>query len=213
MSPKKLRSNVRWPPDTGLPSRRHVLAAGAALLFTGCTSGTTGSGTDRSRSDGDSFPAGTGEITAIPAEQRVPAPDISGESLDGEPLALSDHRGSVVLLNVWGSWCEPCKAEAPHLQRAFDRTRDKGVQFLGINTRDLSPGPAREFERRYGITYPSFYDPEGRLVLRFDGHLLPQAIPSTVVIDRRGRIAARALKALDEEEILAMLQPVIAEGR
>ncbi|GHE38708.1 TlpA disulfide reductase family protein [Streptomyces lavendulocolor] len=199
-------------------SRRYLLTAGAALVLTGCTSAADG-GADRPSGEGGSsgtsatFPAGSGEITAIPAGRRPAAPDISGKNLDGEPLRLSDYRGSVVLLNVWGSWCEPCKAEAPHLARAFEATRDRGVQFLGINTRDMSTEPAKDFERRYGITYPSFYDPRGELVLRFKGHLLPQAIPSTVVIDRQGRIAARALKALGEREIIGMLTPVIAEGR
>lgn len=192
--------------------------AGAALVLTGCTSAAEG-GADRSSGTGGpsgaspESPAGTGGTTAIPAGRRVAAPDISGKSLDGEPLRLFDYRGSVVLLNVWGSWCEPCKAEAPHLARAFEATRDQGVQFLGINTRDMSTGPAKDFERRYGITYPSFYDPRGELVLRFKGQLPPQAIPSTVVIDRQGRIAARALKALGEQQVLSMLTPVIAEGR
>ncbi|MET9835954.1 TlpA disulfide reductase family protein [Streptomyces sp. NPDC006385] len=222
MSPKELRSNVGWPgpqsAGTAPRGRRYLLVAGAALVFTGCTSAAEG-GADRSSGSGgpsgasSQSPAGTGAITAIPAGRRPTAPDISGKSLDGEPLQMSDYRGSVVLLNVWGSWCEPCKAEAPHLARAFEVTRGQGVQFLGINTRDMSVGPAKAFERRYGITYPSFYDPRGELVLRFKGHLLPQAIPSTVVIDRQGRIAARALKALGEREILGMLTPVIAEGR
>ncbi|MET9833563.1 TlpA disulfide reductase family protein [Streptomyces sp. NPDC006385] len=210
-----------WPgpqsAGTARRSRRYLLATGAALVFTGCTAAE--GGPDRSSGSGgpsgawSESPAGTGGITAIPAGRRPAAPDISGKSLDGEPLQLSDYRGQVVLLNVWGSWCEPCKAEAPHLARAYEATRDQGVEFLGINTRDMSVGPAKAFERRYGITYPSFYDPRGELVLRFKGHLLPQAIPSTVVIDRQGRIAARALKALSEREILSMLTPVIAEGR
>ncbi|UGY91300.1 TlpA disulfide reductase family protein [Streptomyces gobiensis] len=195
-----------------------MLVAAAALLLAGCTSA-TGSGPDGSSGTGSAsgassgFPAGTGEITAIPAGRRAAAPDISGKDLDGQPLRLSNYRGSVILLNVWGSWCEPCKREAPHLKRAFDKTKGDDVQFLGINTRDMSAAPAKEFERTYGITYPSFYDPRGKLVLRFKGHLLPQAIPSTVVIDRQGRIAVRALKALTEREILGMLTPVIAEGR
>lgn len=193
-----------------------MLGAGAALLLTGCASATAGAGADSSsgtdRSSGSSATAAerTGAITTIPAGQRPTAPDISGKSLDGELLRLSDYRGTVVLLNVWGSWCEPCKAEAPNLARAFEATRERG---LGIDTHDTSVEPAKDFERRYGITYPSFHDPEGRLVLRFKGQLPPQAIPSTAVLDRRGRIAARALKALSEREILGMLNPVITEGR
>ncbi|MFV0138094.1 TlpA disulfide reductase family protein [Streptomyces sp. HMX87] len=222
MSPKQLRSSAGWPGprSAGTPprSRRQLLTAGAALLLAGCTSAAEGganrsSGTGGSPGPSSGSPEGAGEITAIPAGRRTEAPDISGKSLDGEPLRLSDYRGSVVLLNVWGSWCEPCKAEAPHLVRAFEATRGRGVQFLGINTRDMSVGPAKAFELQYGITYPSFYDPRGKLVLRFKGHLLPQAIPSTVVIDRQGGIAARALKAVNEKQVFSMLAPVIAEGR
>ncbi|UQA91139.1 TlpA disulfide reductase family protein [Streptomyces halobius] len=213
---------MRWPdplPAGTTPrSRRYLLMAGAALALTGCTSAAAGgadrpSGTGGSAGASPESPAGTGGITTIPAGRRPTAPDIFGKSLDGEPLRLSDYRGSVVLLNVWGSWCDPCKAEAPHLARAFEKTRDRGVQFLGINTRDMSTGPAKDFERRYGITYPSFYDPRGELVLRFKGHLLAQAIPSTVVMDRQGRIAARAPRVLNERDILGMLNPLIAEGR
>ncbi|WP_331753149.1 TlpA family protein disulfide reductase (plasmid) [Streptomyces sp. NBC_00637] len=191
---------------------------GAGLLLAGCTSApgaAVGRSPDTAGVSGSATasPAGAGAITAIPAGRRAAAPDISGKSLDGKPLRLSDYRGQVVLLNVWGSWCEPCKAEAPNLKRAFEKTKSQGVQFLGINTRDLSTGPAKDFERRYGITYPSFSDPQGKLVLRFKGSLLPQAVPSTVVIDRQGRIAVRALGALSEREILGMLAPVIVEGR
>lgn len=206
-------------PGTHARGRRQLLVTGAGLLLAGCGSPATEGKTDRTPGTGPSsgapaaHPADTGAITAFPAGERAAAPDLTGESLGGEPLRLADHRGSVVLLNVWGSWCEPCKAEAPNLRRAFDRTKDRGVRFLGLNTRDRSVGSAKDFERRYGITYPSFYDPEGRLVLRFEGQLPPQVIPSTVVIDRQGRIAARAVKALSEREILGMLAPVIAEGR
>jgi hypothetical protein len=88
----------------------------------------------------------------------------------------------------------------------------KDVQFLGINTRDTSTGPAKKFEENYDVPYPSFYDPTGRLLLRFDkGTLNPQAIPSTIVVDREGKIAARSLKPLSEKALRKMVAPVVAE--
>ncbi|MFJ7244344.1 TlpA family protein disulfide reductase [Kitasatospora sp. NPDC098652] len=155
--------------------------------------------------------AGSGEIVRIAEDRRATAPGVSGATLEGRPLALTGYRGKVVLLNVWGSWCAPCRAEAPGLERTYQALKDQGVEFVGINTRDLDRAPAQAFERRFGIGYPSLYDPEGALVLRFRGDLLPQAIPSTLVIDRQGRIAARALRALSEDGLRALLAPVVAE--
>lgn len=198
-----------------IKSRAKLAAAAGALtltvslpLLTAC------SGDQAGPSGGDSnIVQGTGEITHVEAADRQPAPDISGETLDGEQLALSDFRGQVVVLNVWGSWCSPCRAEAPNLVAVAEDTADQGVQFLGINTRDLDRVPAQRFEETYEVPYPSLYDPDGRLLLEFPaGSLNPQAIPTTLVVDRQGRIAARALKPLTEQELRDVLDPVLAEG-
>ncbi|WP_031511340.1 TlpA family protein disulfide reductase [Streptomyces megasporus] len=152
------------------------------------------------------------QLLHIPAADRQAAPDVRGETLTGEELALADFRGKIVVLNVWGSWCAPCRAEAPHLQKVSQATKDQGVVFLGINTRDATRDNALNFEESYGITYPSLWDPAGRQLLKFKGTLAPSAIPSTVAIDRKGRIAARALKALDETELRWLIDPVLKEG-
>ncbi|MGK5530099.1 TlpA family protein disulfide reductase [Streptomyces sp. URMC 129] len=188
-----------------------VALAGAltgALVLTSCA------GDQAGPSGGDTnIVQGTGEITQVAAADREEAPDLTGESVDGDPLRLSDYRGQVVVLNIWGSWCPPCIAEADNFVRVAEDTADQGVQFLGINTRDRSRENADGFERTHDVPYPSFYDPDGRLLLEFpSGSLNPQAIPTTLIIDREGRIAARALKALTEEELRAALDPVIAEG-
>lgn len=186
-----------------------LAAAGAAgmLVLAGC-----GAGGSRNAGGGDTnFVAGTGQVTRVAAADRKPVPEISGETVNGGRLALSDYRGKVVVLNVWGSWCAPCRAEAPHLVKVAEDTEDRGVQFVGINTRDLEKANARAFERTFGIDYPSLYDPSGKLILRFpENSLSPQAIPSTLVIDRQGRIAVRALKALSEEELRSALDPLLA---
>lgn len=198
----------------GLVRRRAVrrstgaaVAVAAALALTGCGGGETGS------SSGDTqFVQGTGQVTEVPPGKRKAAPDISGETVGGGDLTLSDYRGKIVVLNVWGSWCAPCRAEAPHLAKVAEDTEDQGVRFIGINTRDLDKANARAFERRYDIGYPSLYDPSGKQILRFPRNSLsPQTIPSTVVLDREGRIAVRALKELGEDDLRSMLDPLIAE--
>lgn len=195
----------------GGASRRLVplaaCAAAGALLLTGC------SGQEKTGSSGGDtkFVQGTGQITKVPAGERKSAPELTGTSVEGKKLKLSDYRGKVVVLNVWGSWCSPCRAEAPNLAKVARDTEDKGVQFIGINTRDLDKANAKAFERNYEIDYPSFYDPNGRLILKFPKNTLsPQAIPSTVVLDRDGKIAVRALKELSEKELRSALDPLIA---
>ncbi|WP_059005763.1 TlpA family protein disulfide reductase [Streptomyces specialis] len=183
-------------------------AVTAALALTAC------SGDQAGPSGGNSnIVQGTGEITQVAADERDAAPDLSGETVDGDSLSLSDYRGQVVVVNIWGSWCAPCIAEADNFVRVAEDTADQDVQFVGINTRDRSRENAAGFERTHNVPYPSLYDPDGRLLLEFPrGSLNPQAIPTTLIIDREGRIAARALKPLTEEELRAALEPVIAEG-
>ncbi|WP_073951613.1 TlpA family protein disulfide reductase [Streptomyces kebangsaanensis] len=190
--------------------RAALLAAGtavAALTLSACGSGGTSGG-----SGNTNFIAGADGIATVEKGERKPAPDLSGETLDGKRLDMAAYKGKVVVLNVWGSWCAPCRAEAPNLVKVAKETADKDVQFLGINTRDTSTQPAIAFEKQYQVPYPSLYDPAGKLMLRFEkGTLNPQAIPSTIVIDRDGKIAARALQALSEEKLRKMLAPVVAE--
>ena len=139
------------------------------------------------------FVSGTGAITTVPVQDREPAPELSGETLDGEQVSLRGYRGSVVVLNIWGSWCPPCRKEAPELVRASKALADQDVRFLGIDTRDNDPAPARRFVEKFGIDYPNIYDPDGSLLLGFTGTVPPSSIPSTLVIDTKGRVAARIL--------------------
>ncbi|MFD9212388.1 TlpA family protein disulfide reductase [Streptomyces sp. NPDC059544] len=192
--------------------RRTLLAVGAlaaALTLSACTGDSNG----RSGGGGDTnFVTGTGGTSTAPEGKRMAAPQLSGKDLTGKPLDLADYRGKVVVLNLWGSWCAPCRAEAPYLSRIAEETRSKGVEFVGINTRDPQTGPALAFEKDYEVPYPSFHDPIGKLILKFPkGSLNPQAIPSTIVIDREGKIAARALTALDDKQLRSMIDPVLAE--
>lgn len=189
---------------------RAVLSVGSAvavLLLSGCGSGGTSGGGGNTN-----FVTGTDGISTVAKGERVAAPDLSGRTVAGEDLDVADFRGRVVVLNVWGSWCNPCRAEAKYFAKVSEEHADQGVQFVGINTRDTNTGAALAFEEDFGITYPSLYDPTGKLLLRFEkGTLNPQAIPSTLVLDRDGKVAARSLTALSEERLLKMLEPVVAE--
>jgi len=131
-----------------------------------------------------SFIAGNGVATFIPQADRKAAPAISGPTLDGGSFTAS--TGKVLVLNVWASWCSPCRAEAPALQELSMKHPE--VQFLGVLTRD-SLVAARAFVERFGIQYPSLVD--DAILLKFHGQLTPNAIPTTLIIDTQGRIAAR----------------------
>jgi peroxiredoxin len=184
-----------------------VVAAAAALALTGC-SGSSSS----SDSANTNIVKGTGLTTTVPVKDRTPAVDLTGKDLDGKPLALTSYRGKVVVLNVWGSWCNPCRAEASGLESVFKAYQSQGVQFVGLDTRDAQITQAQLFVTGHKLTYPSFYDASGELLLKFPpGTLNPQAIPTTLILDRQGRVAVRALTALTSEQLTAILKPVLAE--
>ncbi|MGW2569736.1 TlpA family protein disulfide reductase [Streptomyces sp. NPDC001537] len=201
----------RAPLRSNRARRRIVLttagAAVAALLMTACSSGgTSGGGGDTN------FVMGKDGISTAKKGERAAAPDLSGKTVNGGQLDVASFKGKVVVLNVWGSWCAPCRAEAPNFEKVYQDLKSKGVQFVGINTRDTSTQNAVAFEKQQGITYQSLYDPTGKLMLRFKrGTLNPQAVPSTLVLDREGKIAARSLAALSEDKLRAMIAPVLAE--
>ena len=204
------RSNPTLQRSNRTLGRAALLAPGvavAALLLSACGSGGTQGGGGNT-----GFVTGANGIATVAKSSRTPAPDLSGKTIDGKQLDVADYKGKIVVLNVWGSWCGPCRLEAKNFVKVSEDLKDQGVQFVGINTRDTSTTPARAFEKAHGVTYPSLYDPTGKLMLRFKkGTLNPQLIPSTLVIDRDGKIAARALQALSEERLLGMLKPVLAE--
>ncbi|MEU8700533.1 TlpA disulfide reductase family protein [Streptomyces sp. NPDC048680] len=198
----------------GRASRRRftLLAAPAAAAALALTLSACGNGDETGGGGDTNFVTGTGGISTVAKGDRATAPKLDGESLDGEHLDLADYKGKVVVLNAWGSWCGPCRLEAKYFTKVAKATADQGVQFVGINTRDPRRGPAVSFEKDYGVTYPSFFDPTGKLLLRFPkGTLNLQTIPSTVVIDRNGKIAARSLEALDDTKLHEMIDPLIAE--
>ncbi len=156
------------------------------------------------------YVSGDGTTTIVAESDRKVAPDLTGTTLGGEPFKLSDHLGEVVVLNVWASWCAPCRAEADDMQEVSSELEDKGVQFVGLNTRD-SQAAADGFVNRFAVTYPSVVDTDGSRQLLFHETLPPAAIPSTIVIDRLGRVAGRAIGEVDRSRLLGMIEPILAE--
>jgi thiol-disulfide isomerase/thioredoxin len=156
------------------------------------------------------YVSGDGTTTIVAQSERKPAPDLTGTTLDGQPFALTDHLGEVVVLNVWASWCAPCRAEADDMQAVASEFEGKGVQFVGLNTRD-SQAAAEAFVDRFALSYPSVVDTDGTRQLLFHETLPPAAIPSTIVIDRAGRVAGRAIGEVDRSRLLGMIEPILAE--
>ncbi|MFD8023779.1 TlpA disulfide reductase family protein [Streptomyces lavendulae] len=154
----------------------------------------------------------SGASVAAP-QARPPAPALTGTDLDGNPISLAAFRGEVVVLNVWGSWCAPCRAEADDLALLSGEVRGAGVRFLGINTRDRDRDAARSFVRAHGLDFPSLHDPTGALLLRFPPEVLnPQTIPSTLVVDREGRVAVAIGGAVSAGRLKPLIDRVAAEG-
>ena len=151
-----------------------------------------------------------GTVTIVDPEDRETAPELSGTDLAGDALSTGDFAGTVMVVNVWGSWCPPCRAEAPVLKELADEYADD-AQFLGIVNRSKDAA-ATAFNQTYGITYPSFSDEGGGLELRFVDSLPSQAIPTTWVIDAEGRVAARILDEVDASTLGGIIDDLLAES-
>lgn len=161
-------------------------------------------------------PGGKTEIFYDPPSDRGTIGNLHGPALmdesdsagadegDAPQISLSDFDGQVVVINLWGSWCGPCRGEVPDLQKVYQATKASGVEILGIDVRDFNKDEAQRFFRRNDVTYPSIYDPDMRAVGAL-GNFPTSVIPSTLVLDRHHRVAAVFLKALTT----ARLQPVV----
>jgi thiol-disulfide isomerase/thioredoxin len=195
------------------PSRRVALATAglAALVLAGCTQDPNSVAAQAKAGDRKGYISGDGAVETIPVADRAEPVTMNGSLLDGTAWDIASTRGQVLVLNVWGSWCAPCVAEAPDLEKAWQELQAKKapVQFMGIDFREeAARGSA--FVKKAGITYPSLTDEGGVLVLRLQGKA--PTVPTTLVLDRSGRIAARVNGPVDTSTLTGLVDDVVAEA-
>lgn len=189
--------------------RRFLLAVSAVALVAGCSTGTD------AVAQGGTFqfvsPGGQTDIFYEP-DERGTIGELSGPDLmtEGKTTSLSDYDGDVVVLNVWGQWCGPCRGEADDLEDVYEATKSLGVEFLGINVRDESQTAAQDFVVSNNVSYSSIYDPPMR-TLNALGGVPTSVIPTTVVLDRQHRVAAVFLRELLAEDLQPVVERVAAE--
>ncbi|WP_254303421.1 MULTISPECIES: TlpA disulfide reductase family protein [Nocardiaceae] len=188
-----------------------ILTVAVAVSISGCSAGTD------AVASGGSFdfvaPGGQTDIFYDPPESRGTVGELTGPDLmdEGKTTALSDYEGDVVVVNLWGQWCGPCRGEADDLEEVFEATQSSGVQFLGINVRDPQKDKAQDFVVDNNVSYPSIYDPSMRTLIALGGSYPTSVIPSTLVLDRQHRVAAVFMRALLTEDLLPVVQRVAAE--
>jgi thiol-disulfide isomerase/thioredoxin len=189
--------------------RRALLAAGATVLLAGCSTGDDA--VDVNNGGEFRFVAGTPSGEVIPDGERASAPEFSGTLLGGGEFSSTELSGDIAVLNFWGSWCAPCRVETPEFSEVSADLADDGVQFLGINVKEPSEQFAQAFVDRFGIAFPSLYDPRGEVALAFRDYPA-NAIPSTIVLDAQSRVAAVYTGEVSQENLRRVLDRVRGEG-
>ena len=185
--------------------RRVVLAALSALALAGCAGGSNASIGDYRDGGGK---LGGDTVETIPPADRTTTISVKGTTPADVVVDTTAFRGQVVVLNTWGSWCGPCNLEAPALQQAYTQLHQDGVQFVGVNVRD-DDASMTSFERKFSITYPSVRYDGGAAILQLKGKAV--ATPTTIVLDRQGRIAARVTVQVDTGTLTGLVQDVLKE--
>lgn len=193
--------NVRRP----LTNVLAVAVSATLLVLAGCTAqdGVAGE-------NGGGFISGDGTVLVVAPDDRTDVPDWGGETVDGATIDSAEIDG-VVVLNFWYAGCPPCRKEAPLLEEVYQEYQDR-ITFLGANVRD-SAATARTFEEEFGVQYDSIIDTETRDVMTaFAGQVPPSAVPTTLVLDAQGRVAARVSGLLPSAQTLAdLIDAVLAE--
>jgi thiol-disulfide isomerase/thioredoxin len=186
------------------------LLTAASLLLAGCSGNDTLANQFKS-GDNKNYIAGDGTVSEYAVADRSKPVAWQGVTESGSVLSSSNLSGVVTVVNFWYAGCAPCRAEAKDLEALYKEFLPNKVQFVGVNVRDTA-GTAQAFDRAFGMTYPSIIDNNtGSVVLAFTGIVSPQAVPTTLVVDRKGRVAARILGRLERGTLKAMIQKVVAE--
>ena len=180
-----------------------VFAAGTTLALGACSENDELA--DQDGSD-QGYVSGSGVVSRVPAEDRGEPLDLSFETLDGKSMSLADLRPTPVVVNLWYAACPPCRKEAPDLKSVAEEFGDK-AQFIGVNVRDQEAA-ANAFIQNYQVPYPNMLDSNGEMVSLLSGVLPPQATPSTVVLDAKGRAAARVVGEVDASTLKGLIEDV-----
>ena len=199
------RSSWKLPPLPGLP----VLLLTLSLVISGCAANDP-LAQQAAAGDNKNYIAGDGSVTEFAPDSRGEPVELTATLYDGTTVQSADWAGKVTVLNVWYAACAPCRVEAPDLQALSQEHQGAGVQFFGINIRDQRH-TAEAFERNFGITYPSFNDQDGIVQLTMTEYVPAQAVPSTLVLDRQGRVAARVIGLAEKSTLDALITDVAAE--
>lgn len=191
------------------PARAALAVLLTVGLLTGCTA--MGGAREQARSgDQKGYVAGDGSVHEFAPGERGDPLEVTGTSAEGDPLTTVDHRGDVVVLNLWYAACGPCREEAPDLAAIAGENPDE-VRFIGINTRD-DAATARAFEQTFDVPYPSIIDNQGGAVLALRGVATPNAVPTTIVLDKQGRVSARLSGRVDASTLRALIETARAEA-
>lgn len=195
-----------------VPRARATAAAAvlASVLLAGCSS--TDPLSQQARAgDEKNYVSGDGTYAQIAPQDRSDPVELGGTTAGGDQVSLTQLRTDVVVLNIWYAGCAPCRAEAPDLVELATDLAGAGVSFLGINTRD-DAAQALAFQRTFSVPYPSVLDArDGAALLALRGEASPQAVPTTLVLDRDGRVAARVIGLADRSVLRGLVETVLAE--
>lgn len=195
-------------------SRRSLLAVSGAALTLALAACTAKDPLAQQANAGDNknYIAGDGSVTEYAAKDRKPAAAFSGKLFNGNTVDSTSFAGKVTVLNFWYAACGPCRLEAPDLQALNKELGPKGAAFYGVNIRDEAP-TAEAFIRTFALTYPSFYDKDGGVLLALSGYVPPAAVPTTLVLDKQGRVSARILGVAEKGTLKTLITSALAESQ
>lgn len=193
-------------------SRRSLLAASGAVLAVALAACTAKDPLAQQANAGDNknYIAGDGAVAEYGVSSRSKPVEFTGKLFDGTTVDAGSFPGHVTILNFWYAACAPCRKEAPDMQALHTVFEGKGVKFYGVNVRD-EKATAEAFERNFGLTYPSVADKDGGVLLAMTKFVPANAVPTTLVLDKQGRVAARILGEADKSTLNSLITSALAE--